>query len=348
MEAGATCRIVSSDKDLMQLIRPGVTLYDTMKDRDVGEDAVLEKFGVTPDKVIDVQALAGDSTDNVPGVPGIGVKTAAQLLAEYGDLETLLARAGEIKQQKRRENLIQFAEQASISKRLVTLDDKVPVTHDVSEFAVDTPKASQLIGFLKALEFSSFTKKVAGELDADMAAIDPAPVEINHWPPEDGGHAEADASSKRRPLATARPEGQKTPEIVSEPFGEAPAETRGDVDDDACSRPFRFVTPTMKPSPRWEGLDRWIAEAEREHGYVAVDTETDALDSMQANLVGVSLALAPGRACYIPLAHMGQGGGLFGGDKSPRARSMPRRARGLLKPLLEDPGGAQDRPEPEI
>ena len=106
VEAGATCRIVSSDKDLMQLIRPGVTLYDTMKDRDVGEAAVLEKFGVTPDKVIDVQSLAGDSVDNVPGVPGIGVKTAAQLIAEYGDLETLLARASEIKQQKRRENLI--------------------------------------------------------------------------------------------------------------------------------------------------------------------------------------------------------------------------------------------------
>ena len=137
VEAGATCRIVSSDKDLMQLVRPGVTLYDTMKDRDVGEAAVLEKFGVTPDKVIDVQSLAGDRVDNVPGVPGIGVKTAAQLLAEYGDLETLLARASEIKQQKRRENLIAFAEQARISKRLVTLDDKVPVEHDVGDFAVD-------------------------------------------------------------------------------------------------------------------------------------------------------------------------------------------------------------------
>ena len=333
VEAGATCRIVSSDKDLMQLIRPGVALYDTMKDREVGEAEVLEKFGVTPDKVIDVQALAGDSTDNVPGVPGIGVKTAAQLLAEYGDLETLLARAGEIKQQKRRENLIQFAEQARISKQLVTLDDKVPVTHDVSEFAVDTPKASQLIGFLKALEFSSFTKKVAGELDADMAAIDPAPVEINHWPPEDGGHAEADASSKRRPLATARPEGQKTPEIVSEPFGEAPAETRGERGDDALRAiPFRhadYETVTTLGT-----LDRWIAEA-REHGHVAVDTETDALDSMQANLVGVSLATRPGRACYIPLAHTAAGGGLFGGDRL-EGQIDAERALAALKPVLED------------
>ena len=184
VEAGATCRIVSSDKDLMQLVRPGVSLYDTMKDRDLGEAEVIEKFGVKPDKVIEVQALAGDSVDNVPGVPGIGVKTGAQLIIEYGDLETLLARASEIKQQKRRENLIEFAEQARLSKRLVMLEDKVPVEHDIGSFAVDTPKASELIGFLKALEFSSFTKKIAGELDADMAAIEPSTIEIKYWPPE--------------------------------------------------------------------------------------------------------------------------------------------------------------------
>ena len=123
-EAGATVRIVSSDKDLMQLVRPGVRLYDTMKDKEIGEAEVFEKFGVKPDKVIDVQALAGDSVDNVPGVPGIGVKTGAQLITEYGDLETLLTRAPEIKQPKRRENLIQFAEQARISKQLVTLDEQ--------------------------------------------------------------------------------------------------------------------------------------------------------------------------------------------------------------------------------
>ncbi len=186
VEAGATCRIVSSDKDLMQLVRKGVTLLDTMKDKELGEEAVFEKFGVKPDKVIDVQALAGDSVDNVPGVPGIGVKTGAQLITEYGDLETLLARASEIKQQKRRENLIEFADQARLSKRLVTLEDKVPVEHDVGSFAVDTPRASDLIGFLKALEFVSFTKKIAGELEADMASIEPSTIEIKYWPPEGG------------------------------------------------------------------------------------------------------------------------------------------------------------------
>src|SRR5579862_6326495 len=125
VEAGATCTIVSSDKDLMQLIRPGVEMMDPIKKTKIGPEAVMEKFGVAPDKVIDVQALAGDSTDNVPGVPGIGVKTAAQLINEYGDLETLLARASEIKQEKRRQSLIEFAEQARMSKRLVLLDDHI-------------------------------------------------------------------------------------------------------------------------------------------------------------------------------------------------------------------------------
>ena len=134
VEAGATCTIVSSDKDLMQLIRPGVEMMDPIKKTKLGPEAVMEKFGVTPDKVVDVQALAGDSTDNVPGVPGIGVKTAAQLINEYGDLETLLARAGEIKQPKRREALQQNAELARISRKLVTLRDDVPTPAEPEAF----------------------------------------------------------------------------------------------------------------------------------------------------------------------------------------------------------------------
>src|SRR5512147_2453252 len=126
-EAKATATIVSSDKDLMQLVGNGVTMYDTMKDKRIGAAEVMEKFGVGPDKVIEVQALIGDSSDNVPGVPGIGVKTAAQLIGEYGDLETLLKRAKEIKQDKRRESLLANAELARLSKRLVTLDNKVPL-----------------------------------------------------------------------------------------------------------------------------------------------------------------------------------------------------------------------------
>ena len=124
-EAGANATIVSSDKDLMQLVNDCVVMYDTMKDKRIGRAEVIEKFGVPPEKVIEVQALIGDSTDNVPGVPGIGVKTAAQLIGEFGDLETLLARAGEIKQEKRRQALIEHAEKARLSKKLVTLDDQV-------------------------------------------------------------------------------------------------------------------------------------------------------------------------------------------------------------------------------
>ncbi|MGB1987807.1 MAG: 5'-3' exonuclease, partial [Parvibaculales bacterium] len=126
-EQGARVTIVSSDKDLMQLVSDKIDMVDTMKDKFIDAAGVVEKFGVGPDKVIDVQALAGDSVDNVPGVPGIGIKTAAQLIDEYGDLDTLLARAEEIKQNKRRENLIEFAEQARISRELVTLKRDTPM-----------------------------------------------------------------------------------------------------------------------------------------------------------------------------------------------------------------------------
>src|SRR3984885_1470285 len=170
-ERGATTTIVSSDKDLMQLVTDQVTMYDTMKDRRIGISEVIEKFGVPPAKVVEVQALAGDSTDNVPGVPGIGIKTAAQLIIEYGNLETLLARAGEIKQPKRREALIENAEKARISRQLVLLDDKVKLDVPLDELAVHEPDARKLISFLKAMEFSTLTRRVA-----EYSQIDPADV----------------------------------------------------------------------------------------------------------------------------------------------------------------------------
>src|SRR3954470_1784834 len=171
-ERGATTTIVSSDKDLMQLVNDCVTMYDTMKDRRIGIPEVIEKFGVPPAKVVEVQALAGDSTDNVPGVPGIGIKTAAQLIVEYGDLETLLLRAGEIKQPKRREALLENAEKARISRQLVLLDDKVALDVPLDELAVHEPDARKLIAFLKAMEFSTLTRRVA-----DYSQIDPADIE---------------------------------------------------------------------------------------------------------------------------------------------------------------------------
>ena len=167
-EAGATTSIVSSDKDLMQLVNDCVTMYDTMKDKRIGPAEVFEKFGVGPDKVIEVQALIGDSSDNVPGVPGIGVKTAAQLIGEYGDLETLLARASEIKQDKRRQTLIDNAEIARISKKLVTLDQNVPLDVPVDALAVHEPDYKTLIAFLKAMEFSTITRRVAEKSGIDF------------------------------------------------------------------------------------------------------------------------------------------------------------------------------------
>src|SRR6476619_5929196 len=171
-EAGASATIVASDKDLMQLVNDCVIMYDTMKDRRIGIPEVVEKFGVPPEKVIEVQALIGDSTDNVPGVPGIGVKTAAQLICEYGDLETLLKRAGEIKQDKRRQTLIDNAEQARISKRLVTLDQNVKLEVPVEDLAVHQPDYKNLVAFLKAMEFSTLTRRVAEKSGIDANEIE--------------------------------------------------------------------------------------------------------------------------------------------------------------------------------
>jgi DNA polymerase I len=323
VEAGATVRIVTSDKDLMQLIQPGVVLYDTMKDKVISDPEVMEKFGVTPDKVIDAQALIGDSVDNVPGVPGIGPKTAAELIAAYGNLEGVLANAGEIKQQKRRENLIQFADQARISKRLVTLDQHVPVKEQIDEFAVDVPRASEIIGYLKALEFLSFTKKVASALDADMDAVEPSHVEFKFWPPDGETPPAPPAGSQ-----TATTGQQATPDL---------AQTSDHVGEmDAYLRSITIKHADYETVTTEADLERWIAAA-MDQNYVAIDTETDSLDPMQASLVGVSLAVAPGKACYIPLAHNGEGQGLFGGGKV-EGQIPKETALRKLKPLLEAAG----------
>jgi len=174
VEAGATCTIVSSDKDLMQLIRPGVEMMDPIKKTKIGPAEVMEKFGVAPNKVVDVQALAGDSTDNVPGVPGIGVKTAAQLITEYGDLEALLTRAGEIKQPKRREALQQNAELARISLKLVTLRDDVPPPADPDSFDKRKPDPNVLLPWLEQQGFKSLLQRFRGELGEASDPVAPA------------------------------------------------------------------------------------------------------------------------------------------------------------------------------
>ncbi|MEQ9195688.1 MAG: DNA polymerase I [Parvibaculum sp.] len=305
-EAGARVTIVSSDKDLMQLVNEQVDMLDTMKMKTIARDQVIEKFGVPPEKVVDVQALAGDSTDNVPGVPGIGIKTAAQLIGEYGDLETLLARASEIKQNKRRENLIEFAEQARVSRRLVELDNNVPVEEPLEEMGVRDPDPETLIGFFKDMEFNTLTRRVGERFNIDVDAI---PASGEH-PPEEAAPQEKQSVSR-----TAR--------------GGAPGATPKGIDLDF--KDANYVAVTTLPD-----LEEWIARA-REQGFFAVDTETDSLAPMQARLVGVSMSLVPGEACYIPLQH-GAGGGLDFADAEGQQQIPLGDALKALKPLLEDPG----------
>ena len=298
-EAGAEVTIVSSDKDLMQLVGGRVGMVDGMKNKVIGPDQVVEKFGVPADKVVDVQALAGDSVDNVPGAPGIGIKTAALLINEYGDLETLLSRAEEIKQPKRRQTLIDNAEQIRVSKRLVQLDNQTPGLPDVGSLAVDDARASDLIGFLKAMEFTTLTKRIATRMEADPVAIDKADLEVDWEPPEE---VEAVAEAPDAPIAD-----------------------EGPIDPDA----YECVSDEA-------ALTRWIEEI-YEIGAVAIDTETTSLNEMIAELVGVSLATRPGRACYIPLGHVEGDGDLLGEARRAEGQMDFEAALALLKPMLEDP-----------
>ena len=181
--------VISADKDLMQLVRPGVTMIDPMKNRTIGPEQVKEKFGVGPDKVIEVQALAGDSSDNVPGVPGIGIKTAAELILQYGDVETLLAKAGEIKQPKRRENLLAYAELALISKKLVTLKDDVPVDTPLEKLKWVAPDPDTLLAFVAAQGFKSLINKVTTRLGGNEHSLASVPLPDADAPPKAKTHA---------------------------------------------------------------------------------------------------------------------------------------------------------------
>jgi DNA polymerase-1 len=323
--AGATVRIVSSDKDLMQLVTDQVMLLDTMKDKAIGRAEVIEKFGVPPEKVVEVQALAGDSVDNIPGVPGIGVKTGAQLIEEYGDLETLLARAGEIKQPKRREKLIEFADQARLSKQLVILKTDVKVDHPIEEFGVIEPEAKALIGFLKALDFNTLIRRVSGDFEANAADIEPIDVTFSGWPPEG-----ADVDELGVPVSSDG--GDTAPADAPDP------ETGGNAASVTADRMRNLPPPDHAAYERVttrDRLDAWITMI-RQAGLVAVDTETTSLDNMQAKLCGISFSVEPGKACYIPTGHRASDGLDFGGgdlEQLPEAEVI-----GALKEVLEHPG----------
>lgn len=280
---GIEVTIVSSDKDLMQLVDGGIRMLDPIKNKAIGPEEVREKFGVLPDKVVDVQALAGDSVDNVPGVPGIGVKTAADLIGTYGDLDQLLARAAEIKQPKRRESLIAFADQARISRELVRLKDDVPDLPPVDALAVRPADPGRLVDFLRAQNFRTLLARVEGR-----------------------NAQRAHAAAALAPVAAA----------AGTPSAAGVARDRYVLIQDMAA------------------LDAWIARA-REAGAFAVDTETTSLDAVACELVGVSLAITPGEAAYLPLAHKVDGLDLAAGGTPVQVDRDAALAR--LKPLLEDP-----------
>lgn len=283
--------IVSSDKDLMQLVNDRVSLWDGMKDKTIGADEVVEKFGVGPDRVIDVQALAGDSTDNVPGVQGIGIKTAAELINTYGDLDTLLERAEEIKQPKRRERLIEQADMARISRQLVTLKTDLDLEFPLDDFRTRKPDPDKLLTFLKEQEFKTLIQQIAAKHDVDPGAY----------------------ASDNEVTAAAE-----------------------------ADKPVEAEYTTIQ---KMDDLLPWIEAASRAP-VIAVDTETDALSSMRAGLVGISLSIEPGRACYVPVAHVGSGSqGSFdlGDGGSDAASDAPEQipmddVLAAFKPILENPG----------
>ncbi len=287
-EAGYTVTIVSSDKDLMQLVEDHkVVLYDFFKNRELGTNEVKERFGVAPDRVVDVQALAGDSSDNVPGVPGIGVKTAAELINTYGDLDTVLARAAEIKQPKRRESLIENADKARLSRELVRLRDDAPVPATLDELAARPADPAELRAFLETQGFRSILSRLG------MA---------------EGGEPQASAV---RPAPKTAPPAARTPEPSPRGHG--------------------GKAPHYQLVQSLDALKDWVARAEAK-GVVAVDTETTSLEPARAHLVGVSLAIEPGEACYVPLGHVRND--LLGGET---IEQIPlEQAIACLKPMLEN------------
>ncbi len=281
-KAGMEVTIVSSDKDLMQLITDNIRMWEPMKQRAISYEQVKEKFGVMPDKVVEVQALIGDKVDNVPGVPGIGPKTAAELIDRFGDLETTLQRAEEVTQNKRRESLIEHAEAARLSRKLVELKRDMELPEPIESFGCISPDPEVLIPFLREQNFSSLVRRMEGELGA----------------PSSAPSSSSAALQKKETTYTL-------------------------VQDEVT-------------------LQKWIRRAIAA-GKVAVDTETTGLDALLVDVVGVSLAIEPFEACYIPLAHVKAGSGegqgtLFAEEVQLAEGQMDKAAAlALLKPMLEDP-----------
>ncbi|MEE9429309.1 MAG: DNA polymerase I [Paracoccaceae bacterium] len=283
-DAGGRVTIISSDKDMMQLVGGGVEMLDAMKNKRIDRDGVFEKFGVAPERVVDVQALAGDSVDNVPGAPGIGIKTAALLINEYGDLDTLLERAGEIKQPKRRESLQDNVDLIRVSRQLVQLDCDMELDFGFDALEMKEPEPDTLLAFLALMEFRTMSKRVADKL------------------------------------------GVEAPVIADVPGVESKAAEAVAFDADK----YEWVKDAA-------ALQVWI-ERINACGFVAVDTETTGLNEMVVDLVGISLCVTAGEACYIPLIHKTSAADdLFGSDDLAEGQMGVDEALDMLRPVLQDP-----------
>ena len=283
-DAGGRVTIISSDKDLMQLVGDGIEMYDAMKNKRIDREGVFEKFGVYPDRVIDVQALAGDSVDNVPGAPGIGVKTAATLINDFGDLDELLRRSDEIKQPKRRQTLIENAEQIKLSRELVTLDCNTPLEFGLEDLEFNAPVPNELLDFLEKMELRTLTKRIAQKFGVEPPKSDNLDLD------------------------------NKTSYLEQIPFD---------------SKKYEHIKTA-------DQLQTWINKI-YETGYVAIDTETTSLNDMLAELVGVSLSVEIGLACYIPIGHKeGQNDDLFENSQLVEGQLDLEFVLECLRPILED------------
>jgi DNA polymerase-1 len=282
---GMKVTIVSSDKDLMQLVDDNASMLDTMKNRTIKENEVIDKFGVKPNKVIDVQSLAGDSVDNVPGVPGIGIKTAALLINEYDNLDKLIQNASNIKQTKRRESIIEFSEQAKVSRELVTLKNDITLPIPIEDIQIQSIEPKKLISFLKGMEFKTLAEKKAREFNVSLETIDSQEIELNF----------------------------EAKNIAQEPLKDSVDITNFNYKN------YSTITDITQ-------LNEWKDKIS-EKGFVAIDTETDSLNAIDAHLVGFSMAIDNNEACYVPIAHS---------ENSPQIEI--EKALEVLKEIMEDQG----------
>jgi len=342
--AGADVTIISSDKDLMQLVNQQVRLYDSMKDKATGIAEVEAKWGVPPSMMVDFQALVGDSVDNVPGVSGIGPKTAADLLHQFGSLDGILRHAAEIPQKKRRETLIEQADRARLSRRLVELCSDVPVEESLNDLKLLPPDGVKLIRFLKAMEFNSLTRRVAQALDVEASAVDPDRLEID-WQRRGAAGAEAGIAAVESIKAKGNPE--QPADLFGEENNNSGADLLSAYDNPAASpqilaaykmeqaKQSKFDRNLYKCLTDPAELAAWLEEAGNQ-GYMAFDTETNSLNPLNARLIGFSIALAPNKAAYVPLMHKAGQADLLG-DAPAQAGQMDKAAAlKLLKPVLED------------